>query len=67
MCIRDSLYDYSVKILKPMESVVYNNIYKDALKQIDPFSDEDIDIQDEVMKILDERGYIQYEKRRLEP
>lgn len=65
-CCND-LYDYSVKILKPMESVVYNNIYKDALKQIDPFSDEDIDIQDEVMKILDERGYIQYEKRRLEP
>ena len=46
-------YDYSIRILKPMGDVVYNDIYKEALKQIDTFVDGNIDVQDEVMKILE--------------
>lgn len=65
-CCNDQ-YDYSVRILKPMGDVVYNDIYREAMKRIDPFADGDIDVQDEVMKILAERGYIQYETRRLKP
>ena len=55
-------YDYYVKVLKPLDDVVYNDIYIEALGRMGP----DEDIQDKTMEILAERGYIQYDKSRSE-
>ncbi len=55
-------YDYYVKVLKPLDDVVYNDIYIEALVRMSP----DEDIQDKTMEILAERGYIQYDKSRSE-
>lgn len=57
-------YTYSIRVLKPLDEVVYNDIYTEAMARIDPFSDIEEDIQDITMRILAERGYIAYDKRR---
>ena len=55
-------YDYSIKVLKPMENVVYNNIYMEGLeKAFEP----DFEPQDAAMQVLAEKGYVEYEKRKV--
>ncbi|MCH5345329.1 MAG: hypothetical protein J1E64_14980 [Acetatifactor sp.] len=53
-------YDYSLTVLKPLDEVVYNKLYLEAMTRAKAGED----IQDVTMRILDERGYIKYEKRR---
>lgn len=53
-------YDYSLKVLKPLDDVAYGDLYRKALGKMTPYVDE---VQDVTMRILAERGYIQYDKR----
>ncbi|MCH5261603.1 MAG: hypothetical protein J1F42_01695 [Lachnospiraceae bacterium] len=55
-------YDYNLTVLKPLDDVVYNQIYLEALAGADVGDD----VQDLVMKVLAEGGYIKYEKRKLD-
>ena len=57
-------YTYRINgVLKPMDNLVYNDLYREAMMDVDSF-DEDIDLQDKVMQILSKGGYIRYEKIR---
>lgn len=56
-------YDYTIRILKPLDDVVYNELYREALMRMSP----DKEVQDVAIQILAERGYVQYDKKRLEP
>lgn len=51
-------YDYSVKVLKDISGVVYNEIYLEALFR--HTDDAGFEIQHETMEVLKERGYIEY-------
>ena len=42
--------------------VVYNNIYLEGFKYQ---GEEDFEAQDAAFRVLQEKGYIEYEKRRL--
>lgn len=57
-------FTYTVKVLKMLDEVSYNNYYLEALMQVDPFSGETIDIQHEVFMLLDKEGYVKYERKR---
>lgn len=52
-------YVYSAKVLHPINELVYNNLYKDAL------ASRTDDYQDRVFELLAERGYIEYVKRKI--
>ena len=54
-------YNYHLEIVKDISTLSYNEIYH--WPQIDVNTNEDIDIQHEVMKALAERGYIIYERK----
>lgn len=54
-------YNYHLEIVKDISTLSYNEIYH--WPQIDANTNEDIDIQHEVMKALAERGYIIYERK----
>lgn len=56
----NSEYNYSIKVLKPLDEVVYNELYREAMMRMSP----DKEIQDVTMQILAERGYIRYDKKR---
>ena len=55
-------YDYDLAVLKPLVNVMYNQIYLEALKDLDV----GVDIQDLIMEVLAEGGYIKCEKRKLD-
>lgn len=55
-------YEYVVKVLRPLDEVVYNNIYLEGFKYQ---GEEDFEAQDAAFRVLQEKGYIEYEKRRL--
>ena len=61
-CNRD--FEYTIEIIKNLDDVIYNSLYEEALSRamIEPTGFE---IQDETMKILSEKGYIKYVKRRI--
>ena len=59
-------YTYKIAgILKPLDGLVYNSLYREVMESIDPFA-ENVDLQDKVMQLISERGYIRYEKIRFE-
>ncbi len=56
-------YTYQISILKDISEVVYNDIYREGFKyRYDP----DYEAQDAAMRVLQERGYVKYDKRRVE-
>jgi len=58
------LYDYKVKVIKDLRELSYGDIYREALlKDSDDLID--YDIQDEVFRILDQKGYVKYERKRI--
>ena len=54
-------YEYCIKVLKPIDKVVYNTIYLQALKTF-VVGEE---IQDKTMNVLKEMGYVTYDKKRI--
>lgn len=56
-------YTYRISILKDISEVVYNDIYREGLKYV---KDPDFEAQDAAMRVLQERGYVKYDKRRVE-
>ena len=63
----NSKYEYFIKVLKDISDVNYNDIY--IYIYISSFKyafDSDYESQDAAMKILEERGDIEYVKRRIE-
>lgn len=56
-------YTYQISILKDISEVVYNDIYKEGFKYGE---DPDYEAQDAAMRVLQERGYVVYDKRRVE-
>lgn len=55
-------YDYSVKLLKPLKDVVYNEIYTEGFQY---YGEDDFEAQDAAFRVLKERGYVEYEKKRI--
>ena len=54
-------YTYRISVLKDMSEIVYNNIYLEGLKyRFDP----EFEAQDAAMRVLQEKGYVKYDKRR---
>lgn len=56
-------YTYRISILKDISEVVYNDIYIEGFKYGE---DPDYEAQDAAMRVLQERGYVKYDKRRVE-
>lgn len=54
-------YTYEIQKLKEFDDISYNEIYINALDKV--YKNNDLEIQDEAMKILSERGYVRYERR----
>ena len=52
-------YWYSVKVLKRIDEVVYNNIYIEAMRNI---SDGE-DLQHLAFEVLRKKGYVDYERK----
>ena len=50
-------YDYFVRVLKPMNDLSYNHLYREALSMPDE------DIQHNVFVLLKDRGYVDYDRR----
>ena len=55
-------YTYSVRVLKDIGDLSYNEIYRNALRYRDT---EDFEMQHGAFLYLEERGYIQYERKRI--
>lgn len=55
-------YNYKLVILKPLDDVVYNDIYDEGLNR---WQEQDFEAQDAAMQVLAEKGYVKYEKRRI--
>ncbi len=53
-------YTYRISVLKDMSEVVYNDIYREGFKYGE---DPDYEAQDAAMRVLQERGYVKYDKR----
>lgn len=60
-CCCNESFTYQIKIKKSLDDVSYHDLYRSAMEQHQMGED----IQDEVMKILAERGYIDYDKSRV--
>lgn len=58
----NSEYDYRVIVIKSLNDVSYSAIYREAMEKHDFVNGE---LQDEAMDILRQRGYIEYDKRRI--
>lgn len=56
-------YTYSVKVLKDISKLSYNTYYKRALERA--FSSTEADFQHIVFEILDQEGYVKYERKRV--
>lgn len=54
-------YDYSLKKIKEFDNISYNEIYLEAMKKYN--YEDDFEVQHEAMKILAERGFVEYERR----
>lgn len=52
-------YHYSVKVLKPIDEVVYNDIYLEAMEYIA----EEEDLQHLAFEVLRKKGYVDYERK----
>lgn len=55
-------YDYNIKVLKALDNIIYNDIYREGLQK---WSEPDFEAQDAAMQVLHEKGYVKYEKRRI--
>lgn len=58
-------YDYRVDIEKPINELSVNQIYQNAMSMIDPFENEDIDMQHLEMEYLKREGYIRYVRKKV--
>ena len=56
-------YNYRIVVLKDMAEVVYNDIYTEGFKY---FGDPEFEAQDAAMRVLQERGYVTYERNRVD-
>lgn len=55
-------YTYSVKVLKDISSLTYNDLTRWALEHI---NDNDFELQHAAFQALAERGYVQYERKKV--
>lgn len=55
-------YDYSVKVLKDISELSYNQLWIEALE---PQYMIDTDIQHNIFYMLDQKGYVKYERKRI--
>lgn len=53
-------YTYSVKVLKDISDLIYNDLTRWALEYV---SDENFELQHAAFQALAERGYVQYERK----
>lgn len=58
-CVNEK-YSYYAKVLKSMEDISYNVIYREAMER---YGLTDEDMQHCVFEILKERGYVEYERK----
>lgn len=55
-------YDYAVSVLKDMSEVVYNDIYREAMRIC---QEKQIEINHCAMEVLKERGYVDYVRKKI--
>lgn len=53
-------YTYIIEKIKPFEGISYNEIYMQASKKC--FNDDSLEIHNETMLILKEKGFVKYER-----
>lgn len=56
-------YNYRLVVLKDINEVVYNDIYTEGFKY---FGNPEFEPQDAAMRVLQERGYVIYERNRVD-
>lgn len=56
-------YNYRIKVLKNLDEVVYNDLYTEGFKY---FGEKDFEPQDAAMRVLQERGYVIYERNQVD-
>lgn len=56
-------YNYRLKVLKSLDEVVYNDLYTEGFKY---FGEADFEPQDAAMRVLQERGYVVYERNQVD-
>lgn len=56
-------YTYTISVLKDISEVVYNDIYKEGFKYN---LETDFEANDAAMRVLQGKGYVRYDKRRVE-
>ncbi len=56
-------YEYVIEVLQDFSKITYNEIYLEGFKFLNM---PDFEIQDAAIRVLEERGYIKYVKRRIE-
>lgn len=59
-CVNEE-YDYSIKVLKSISSISYNEIYREALLN----HQEGCDVFHETLEVLRERGYVDYVRKKV--
>lgn len=55
-------YQYRISVLKDISEIAYNDIYTEGFKY---FGNSDFETQDAAMRVLQERGYVSYERKRV--
>ncbi|MCM1162304.1 MAG: hypothetical protein NC412_13940 [Roseburia sp.] len=58
-------YDYLAEIIKPLDGVTYNQVYRWTVEYIGKLDRMKGDFQHLSMEALKERGYIRYERKRI--
>ena len=53
-------YNYSVKVLKDLSLLIYNDYYRRATKFI---FDDDFEVQHGMFRLLDDEGMVKYERK----
>ena len=62
LCCVNRDFTYTIEPIKDFSKVTYNELYKAGLEY---YSEEDFEIQDRAMRVLADRGYVKYDKRRI--
>lgn len=58
-------YDYLAEIIKPLDGVTYNQVYRWTVEYMEKFRNVKGEFQHLSMEALKERGYIRYERKRI--
>lgn len=60
----NSEYTYEVKILKSIKELAYDDYYFKALSQVEIPENGTVDFQHKVFELLNEEGYVKYERKK---